>query len=253
MTIRVAAVQHDIVWEERGDNLARLDAELGRLDVDLIVLPEMFAVGFTMNTEAVAEPYDGKTTQWLVAQAEKHLAFVGGSIPMVLPGDERPANVFTLVSPWGEIHRYAKRHPFSFAGESDHYRPGGPRVTIDVKGVRVTPFICYDLRFANAFWPVAKETDLYLVVASWPSPRREHWKTLLRARAIENQAYVIGVNRVGTGDGLDYVGDSCVIDPMGEVLQAVAHVETTLITSIDESEVERVRSAFPFMLDRRDD
>src|SRR4051812_18103267 len=134
-----------------------------------------------------------------------------------------------------------------------HSAPGRDRLTVDVDGVRVSPFVCYDLRFADAFWPIAERTDVYLVVASWPHTRREHWRTLLRARAIENQAYVVGVNRVGSGGGLDYAGDSCIIDPMGDVLVSGAGVETVLVADIDPAEVAKVRSELPFMADRRDD
>lgn len=250
--MRVAAVQHDIVWEDRVATLSRLAPVIAAVDADLIVLAEMFAVGFTMAPE-VAEAPDGPTTQWLLEQAAATRSWVGGSIPVVLDEADRPSNVFTLVSPAGAVHRYAKRHPFSYAGEHQHHAPGDERVTVDVDGVRTSLFVCYDLRFADAFWPVAEQTDLYLVVASWPQPRRHHWRTLLAARAIENQAYVVGVNRVGSGGGLDYAGDTCVIDPMGEVLASATNVETVLTAAVDPAVVTKVRSDLPFMADRRND
>ena len=250
--MRAAAVQHDIVWEDRDATLEKLTHVVAGIEADLIVLAEMFAVGFTM-ARAVAEPPDGPTTQWLVAQAAVKGAWIGGSIPVVLGGADRPSNVFTLVSPAGEVHRYAKRHPFSYALEHEHYEPGDRRVTVDVDGVRTTLSVCYDLRFADAFWPVAEQTDLYLVVASWPQTRRHHWRALLAARAIENQAYVVGVNRVGAGGGLDYAGDSCIIDPMGEVLVSAASVETVLTADVDPAVVAKIRSELPFMADRRHD
>jgi predicted amidohydrolase len=117
----------------------------------------------------------------------------------------------------------------------------------------VTPFVCYDLRFADAMWPIAMETDVYLVVASWPQARRAHWRALVQARAIENQAYVVGVNRVGSGGGLDYSGDSCVVDPLGEVLVSAASVETVLTIDVDPAVVAKVRADLPFLPDRRDD
>jgi predicted amidohydrolase len=220
---------------------------------DLIVLPEMFAVGFTMSTAAVAERPDGPTTAWLVEQAAARRSWIGGSVPVVLEGADRPSNVFTLAAPDGAVHRYAKRHPFSFAGEDEHYAPGAERLTVDIDGVRVSPFVCYDLRFADAFWPIAEDTDVYLVVASWPQARRDHWRTLLRARAIENQAFVVGVNRVGSGGGLDYAGDSCIVDPLGEVLVTAASVETVLTCDVDAALVAKVRSELPFLADRRED
>jgi predicted amidohydrolase len=250
--VRVSAVQHDICWEDREGTLARLAPVVASTDADLVVLAEMFAVGFTMSPH-VAEPPDGPTTQWLVEQAAATGSWIGGSVPVVLAGADRPSNVFTLASPAGAVHRYAKRHPFSYAYEHEHYAPGRDRLTVDVEGTRVSPFVCYDLRFADAMWPIADRTDVYLVVASWPHTRREHWRTLLRARAIENQAYVVGVNRVGSGGGLDYVGDSCIVDPMGEVLASAANIETVLSAEVDPALVAKVRADLPFMADRRDD
>ena len=250
--MKVSLVQHDIAWEDRAATLARVDSLLDGVVSDLIVLPEMFAVGFTMSPD-VAEDPEGPTTAWLRERAASTGAWIGGSIPVVLDGADRPSNVFTLVSPAGDVHRYAKRHPFSYAGETEHYAPGGARLTVDVDGVRVSPFVCYDLRFADAMWPVAPQTDVYLVVASWPQARRSHWQTLLRARAVENQAYVVGVNRVGSGGGLDYVGDSCVIDPLGDALVSAAAVETVLTVDLDPAVVAKVRADLPFLADRRDD
>jgi predicted amidohydrolase len=250
--LRTALVQHDIAWEDRSATLARVDRLLEGVDADLIVLPEMFAVGFTMSRD-VAESPDGPTTAWLVEHAATSGAWIGGSIPVVLDGADRPSNVFTLASPSGAVHRYAKRHPFSYGGETDHYASGSARLTVDVDGVRVSPFVCYDLRFADAMWPIAMETDVYLVVASWPQARRAHWRALVQARAIENQAYVVGVNRVGSGGGLDYSGDSCVVDPLGEVLVSAASVETVLTIDVDPAVVAKVRADLPFLPDRRDD
>jgi predicted amidohydrolase len=248
--VRLAAIQHDIVWESRDATLAQVGRMLEGVDADLIVLPEMFAVGFTM-TRDVAEPPDGPTTQWLVDAAASSGAHVGGSIPVVLEGADRPSNVFTVAAPDGTIHRYAKQHPFSYANEDQHYAPGDEHVIVEVCGVRTALTVCYDLRFVESYWPIAADVDLYLCVASWPSPRREHWKTLLRARAIENQAYVCGVNRVGSGGGLDYRGDSCIVDPLGEVLVTATDAQTLLTADIDAANVAKVRADLPFMQDRR--
>jgi predicted amidohydrolase len=250
--MRVAAIQHDIVWEDRDATLARLSPTVAAIDADLIVLAEMFAVGFTMNRD-VAETPEGPTTTWLVEQSAATRSWIGGSIPVVLGGADRPSNVFTLASPTGDVHRYAKRHPFTYAGELEHYAAGDERLVVDVDGVRTSLSVCYDLRFADAFWPLADRTDLYLVVASWPHTRRQHWRTLLAARAIENQAYVVGVNRVGSGGGLDYAGDSRIIDPMGDVLLAASSVETVLTADVDPGVVAKVRADLPFMADRRSD
>jgi len=250
--VRITAIQHDICWEDRAASLARLEPVLSSIDADLIVLPEMFAVGFTMSP-SVAERDDGPTSAWLVARAADRGAWIGGSIPIVADGAELPSNVFTLVAPSGEIHRYAKRHPFSYADEHRHYAAGNERLVVEVEGVRVAPSICYDLRFVDSYWPLAPETDVFVVVASWPRSRRAHWRALLAARSIENQAYVVGVNRVGSGGGLDYAGDSAVIDPLGEILTTAADVETVLTADIDRTFVDKVRAEMPFMADRRDD
>lgn len=153
--------------------------------------------------------------------------------------------------PRGEIHRYRKIHTFSYAGEDRHYRAGDEFVTITIEGLRFTLFVCYDLRFADEFWATAHETDVYLVVANWPETRRHHWQTLLAARAIENQAYVVGVNRAGTGGSLRYTGDSRILDPMGEILAAAAEQETLLLAEVDAGKVRETREALPFLQDRR--
>ena len=254
MTMKVAAVQHDIVWEDPKANFERLRA---RLDVAviggarLIVLTEMYSTGFSMRPERVAEPVDGPSTEFLREQAMFYGVWTCASVPELPAGAERPFNQLVLAAPDGAVRRYAKVHPFSYGREHEHYAAGSDRLTVDVDGVRVTPLVCYDLRFAYAFWDVARDTDCYVVVANWPATRRTHWKVLLRARAIENQAYVVGVNRVGTGGKLDYAGDSCVIDPLGEVLASAAEIETVLLADVDPSHVTAVRAEFPFLNDRR--
>ena len=250
--MRVGLVQHDIVWERRDETLAHVEPLVDKAVADgaeLVVLPEMFAVGFTMSTDAVAEDEGGPTSQWLSAQAARTGAWVGGSVP---EGRPRPRNTFVLAAPDGTTqHRYAKRHPFAYGGETEHYDAGDERVTVDVGALRVSPLICYDLRFADASWPLAPVTDAYLYVASWPAPRRSHWRSLLVARAIENQAYVVGVNRVGDGGGLAYAGDSLVVDPMGEVLVDAGRDEGVHVVDIDPARVAQVRADLPFLQDRR--
>ncbi|HYH49741.1 MAG TPA: nitrilase-related carbon-nitrogen hydrolase, partial [Acidimicrobiia bacterium] len=153
--------------------------------------------------------------------------------------------------PGGELHHYDKIHPFTYSGEHEHYAAGTRRITVDVEGIRVTPFVCYDLRFADEFWTEAQRTDCYVVVANWPAARRAHWQALLVARAIENQAYVVGVNRVGEGGGLAYAGDSRIIDPLGEVLAGGAGGETILLADVEPDVVTATRKRFPFLADRR--
>jgi predicted amidohydrolase len=211
----------------------------------------MFAVGFSMQTEAIAEAEGGPTAQWLQDQAKRHGLWVYGSIPERAPTSERPRNVGVLVGPEGEVHRYAKLHPFTYAGEHELYDAGGSTVTVDVEGLRVSLFVCYDLRFADDWWAIAPDTDCYVVCANWPAARRAHWQALLVARAIENQAYVVGVNRVGSGGGLDYAGDSRIVDPMGEILAGGAGGEALLVADVDAQRVAEVRATFPFLQDRR--
>ena len=251
--ITVAAVQHDIVWEDPAANFAALAPRVEAAAADgarLVVLAEMFSTGFSMRSDVIAEPADGASATWLVEQASRHGVWIGGSIPERRDGT-LPTNTFVLAAPDGTTHRYAKVHPFSYAREHEHYAAGDRVDTIDVDGVRVTPFICYDLRFVDLFWDAAAATDLYLVPANWPAARRHHWCTLIRARAIENQASVVGVNRVGSAGRLDYVGDSCILDPLGdEVAVAEPGVEQTLLGTVDPDVVADVRARFPFMADR---
>lgn len=254
--MRVAVVQHDICWEDAAATRAHLGplvAGAASGGARLVVLSEMFATGFSMRTAQIAEPAGGPTERWLTEQAARHQLWVTGSIAQFDGGDGRAVNVAVLAAPDGTVYRYVKIHPFSYAREHEFYRPGDAFVTVVVDGVRVTLFVCYDLRFADEFWAVAADTDCYVVVANWPAKRREHWRALLQARAIENQAYVIGANRVGRADGLDYCGDSVVLDPMGRQLVEARDAETVLSAEIDPAQVRGTREHFPFLADRRAD
>ena len=252
--MRIAAVQHDIVWEDREanfDRLAPLVAGAAGLGAGLVLLTETFSTGFSM-TPGIGEPEDGPSAQFLRAMAAEHGVWVGGSCPEIASDGPLPFNSFVLAGPDGTAHRYRKLHPFTHAGEHERFRAGTAPLTVEVDGLRVTLFVCYDLRFADVFWRAAPDTDVYLVPANWPSPRREHWRTLLRARAIENQAYVVGVNRVGTaGDGTEHVGDSRIVSPTGELLATAAGVETVLLADVDAAEVAATRDRFRFLPDRR--
>lgn len=181
--------------------------------------------------------------------------WVGGSCPEVRHGSDLPANSFVLAGPDGTQHRYRKIHPFSHAGEEQFVQAGDELITVQIDDLRVSLFVCYDLRFADEFWQLATGTDVYLVPANWPARRREHWTALLRARAIENQAYVVGCNRVGTAEGeggrLDYSGDSMIIDPLGQVLASASQVETTISADVTAATVADVRDRFRFLQDRR--
>ncbi|MEM8993410.1 MAG: carbon-nitrogen family hydrolase [Acidobacteriota bacterium] len=257
--LAVSALQTDIVWEDPAANFERLAPKIAaaaRSGARLVVLPEMFACGFSMATDRIAEPAEGPSTRFLAEQAERHGVWIGGSVPELPPGQEpgggvKPRNTFVLAGPGGERHRYFKIHPFTYAGEHEHYRAGDAFTTVEVDGVRLTLFICYDLRFADEFWATAQDTDAYLVVANWPEARRHHWRNLVVARAIENQAYVVAVNRVGQGGKLRYTGDSHIVDPQGEVLASAAGQEAALTAILRRSRVEETRGTFPFLQDRR--
>tara|TARA_Y100001001_G_scaffold6775_1_gene6609 strand:+ start:4418 stop:5182 length:765 start_codon:yes stop_codon:yes gene_type:complete len=253
--MRIAALQHDIHWEDAAATCAHLVPMIATAaadGADLIVLTEMFGPGFSLAADRISEPPGGPTEQFLADRAATHGVWIGGSIPTRDRHDAHPVNRFLLVGPDGTRHHYDKLHPFTFADEHQHYRAGDEAVTVDIGGLRISLFVCYDLRFANAFWERATGTDVYLVVANWPESRRNHWRTLLRARAIENQAYVVGVNRVGEAAGLTYVGDSVILDPSGEVLaEGVDHEEGVVIADVDPGRVVEVRDAFRFLPDRR--
>ena len=252
--MRIAAVQHDIVWEDRDANFARLAPWVARAagaGAELVLLTETFSTGFSM-TPGIGEPEGGPSARFLQAQAAEHGVWVGGTCPEIAIEGELPYNSFVLAGPDGTTHRYRKLHPFTHAGEHERFRAGEKPATVEIGGLRITPFICYDLRFANVFWDVAPHTDVYLVPANWPSPRRHHWQTLLQARAIENQAYVVGCNRVGTaGDGTEHVGDSRIVSPMGELLVTASGVEAILLADVDAAEVAATRAKFAFLPDRR--
>jgi predicted amidohydrolase len=252
--MRVAALQHDIVWEDRNANFVALAprvAAAAAAGARLVVLTEMFATGFSMNVAATAEPAGGPATSFLVEQAQHHDVWLAGSVAERDHGADRPFNTLVLAAPDGALHRYRKIHPFTHAREHEHFAAGDSYVTVDVDGLRVTLFVCYDLRFADEFWATGPDTDVYVVPANWPDTRRAHWRTLLRARAIENQAYVVGVNRVGTGGRLTYVGDSMIVDPMGEILASAAGGEAMLVCEIEAAVVRKTRDRFRFLQDRR--
>lgn len=261
--MRIAAVQHDIVWEDRAANFARLAPQVARAagaGAELVVLSETFSTGFSM-TPGVGEPEGGPSARFLRDRAAEHGIWVGGSCPEITDDDDGggsdaetklPYNSFVLAGPDGTVHRYRKLHPFTHGGEHERFRAGDGPVTVTIGGLRITPFVCYDLRFADVFWRAAPETDVYLVTANWPAARRLHWTTLLQARAIENQAYVVGCNRVGTaGDGTEHAGDSRIVNPMGELLATAAGVETFVLADVDAAEVAATRDRFPVFEDRR--
>jgi len=253
VTLRIAAVQHDIVWENPQANFERLRPQIERAagaGGRLVVISEMFSTGFTMNSAQMAEALDGPSCRFVVEEAARHGVWLCGSIPTRWD-DGEAYNTLTLAGPEGQLHRYRKIHPFTYSTEPENYGAGTEFLTVDIEGASCTFFVCYDLRFADEFWTTARVTDVFVVPANWPERRRVHWRTLLHARAIENQAYVVGVNRVGEGDGLRYSGDSMIIDPWGEVLASGASSEALLVVDVDPKVVADTRATFPVLQDRR--
>ncbi len=252
--MKVAGVQADLAWEDPGANFARLApavAEAAAAGARLVALPEMFPTGFSMAAERIAEDPGGPGERFLREQAARHAIAVCGSVATRRVGG-KPQNLGMIAFPDGRVERYAKIHPFTLGGEREHYASGETALTVAIDGVRTSLLICYDLRFAELFAPLAGRTDLFVVVANWPAPRRDHWRTLLKARSIECQAYVLGVNRVGTGGGLAYAGDSALWAPGGEmVAEATTGGPETLLGEVDPARVAAARKAFPMLEDRR--
>jgi predicted amidohydrolase len=254
--VRIAAIQHDITWCDREANFAHLTPMIAGAVASgacLVLLSETFSTGFATDRDDLGEPEDGPSATFLREQAATHGVWVGGSCPEVPVDDpdRRPYNSFVLAGPDGTVHRYRKIHPFTYGGEDRHFRAGDSFTQVVIDGLRVTMFVCYDLRFADEFWCVAADTDVYLVPANWPEARRQHWMSLLQARAIENQAYVVGCNRVGTGGSLTYSGDSRIVDPLGELLATASHGESILLADVTAERVAEVRERFRFLQDRR--
>ena len=254
--MKVAAVQHDIQWLNREANFAHLDGRIAEAVAEgaqLVVLSEMFSTGFAVGDTwdaSMPESRGGDSSQFIASASKRYGVWVAGSCPETSTAGDRPANTLVLAGPGGELHRYEKIHPFSYGGEDKFFRPGSGTVTVDVDGVSVSLFVCYDLRFADKFWDLAETTDLYIVPANWPASRAAHWSTLLEARAIENQAYVMGVNRVGTGGGLVYSGGSRIVGPFGEDIARAGDGETIIYGEVSPQHVRDIRARYPFLRDR---
>jgi predicted amidohydrolase len=252
--MKVAAAQMDIVWHDRDANHARIRHTAQRAKdagAELIVFPEMAATGFSMDTSVTAEPMDGPTpTLFRNLAKDLEMAVVGG---FVLQREEgRPQNVSLAVDPRGaDLALYAKIHPIGLLHEDQHYDPGDRTVSFHLGDMEAACLICYDLRFPEVFRPLADQCSLILVIASWPAVRQPHWDLLLPARAVENQLYVVGVNRVGEGGGRLFTGGSVIIDPAGEIIAHGGDREGLVIGDIHPQRVEQVRSAMPFLKDRR--
>lgn len=253
--MRVYACQFDLAWENPAANLQKARQLLSAnrpSQGSLVILPELFATGFTMNAEGLAEPPAGVTEQGLAALARELQVTVLGGVLGRGPGG-RPRNLCVGFSPEGrEVVRYAKMQPFTPGGESQHYEAGEAPVLFPWAGFRVAPFICYDLRFPEIFRAaVLRGAQLFTVMANWPVARIEHWTALLRARAIENQAYVVGVNRCGTDPKLTYNGRSLIVAPSGDVLAQAGEGEAVVQAEVDLAHLVEYRKTLPFLADMK--
>ncbi|MFT5603841.1 MAG: omega-amidase [Paracoccaceae bacterium] len=246
--MKIAALQSALYWQDRDANLAHFSERLNSIaDTDLVVLPEMFSTGFSMAPEHIAEPADGPTLHWLREQAHDRNIAITGSVAVHDQGAHY--NRLYWVSPEGDSY-YDKRHLFRMAGEHKHYNAGSVRKIVTYKGFRVCLQICYDLRFP-VFCRNRNDYDLLVFVANWPASRRHAWTSLLTARAIENQCYVVGLNRVGKdGNGIAYSGDSVILDYLGQPLaQTAPDAPAALATELSLDELQSFRDKFPAMLD----
>jgi omega-amidase len=251
--MNVLLVQLDLTWEDPEANYQaarRLLARRTDLEGSLIVLPEMFATGFSMNVEAVVAGEPSRTESVIAELAMTHRATVVGGLGQ-RSTNGKGANLAIVVDPEGRrIAEYSKIHPFTYGGEDDHYDRGDAITTFDWAGIKVCPFVCYDLRFPEVFRAgVAQGAELFCVIANWPIRRAMHWVTLLQARAIENLAYVVGVNRCGTDPSFTYPGRSLVADPHGIIIADAADRETVVSCEVDATVVREWRQAFPALDD----
>jgi len=253
VTVRVAGIQFDMAWEDPAANLPRASsrvADAAATGARLIVLPEMFATGFSMAAVEMTAHAEGIRSA-LAELARRHRVWLLAGYAE--PGAERPHNACSLMTPDGvEALHYRKIHPFTLAGEQEHYDAGTTMATADVEGVRVTPTICYDLRFPEIYRAAAAGTDLFVVIASWPDRRSFAWRTLLAARAIDCVAWVLGVNRIGTDPyRVPHRGDTSLVDPMGQTVETLAWEEGVVVGEVDAERARELRQRLPFLDDRR--
>ena len=257
--LTVTLIQSNLHWEDKQANMDMFEKKINDVKekMEVVFLPEMFSTGFSMNPAKLAEKMDGPTVQWMKRIASSKKIILAGSLIIEDAGNYHNRLIWML--PNGEYGCYDKRHLFAYAGEDEHYFPGFKRLVASVKGWKLNLQVCYDLRFpvwARQSFPlqgegdIAPEYDLLVYVANWPERRNHAWQTLLQARAIENQCYVIGVNRVGK-DGNDhyYSGDSMIVNAMGEVLYTKAHEEDVFTYTLELGSLQEIRRKLPFLED----
>jgi predicted amidohydrolase len=258
-TLTITTIQTSLHWEDKAANLRRFEQQIRNIQqrTEVVVLPEMFTTGFSMQPEKLAEKMDGETVTWMKQlSAEKKIILTGS---VIIEEEGHYYNRLIWMLPNGQYGYYDKRHLFAYAGEDRQFAAGNKRLIASVKGWKINLLICYDLRFPvwSRQTPAvagadgsAPEYDVLMYVANWPERRNHAWKTLLQARAIENQCYVVGVNRVGTdGNGHNYSGDSMVIDALGTVLYTKAHDEDVFTITLQKDSLDETRNKLPFLKD----
>lgn len=251
--MRVGLTQMDIVWEDKEKNMERatkLMEQAVKQNVELLVFPEMTLTGFTMNTALAGEEMLFSPTLRFFKEASKkyHMAMAFGYVEDF---GEEYYNKLMIVSEGRILYDYDKIHPFNYGEEGEHYIGGHEIKTAVLKEMEISGFVCYDLRFPEIFQAVSERADMILVIANWPKERLLHWETLLRARAIENQCYIIGVNRTGKGNGLEYMESSMAFDPLGERLTKAHSKLELMVVDVEANKVRQVRKQFPFKEDRQ--
>ena len=256
-TLTITTIQSNLFWEDKQANMQMLQQKIDGITdkTEIVILPEMFTTGFSMQPEVFAETMDGETMEWMKMISNKNGIVLTGSV--MIEDEGKYFNRLIWMLPNGQFGYYDKRHLFAYGEEDKHYSSGNKRLIASVKGWKINLQVCYDLRFP--VWARQQpndgtpEYDVLIYVANWPERRSHAWKTLLCARAIENQCYVIGVNRVGDdAKNIHYSGNSLVIDPMGQVLYHMADEEDVNTITLSKEKLEEVRTRFPFLNDADD-
>lgn len=251
--LKITSFQGYLFWEKPDKNLQNIALKLSGLreKTDLIILPEMFTTGFTMNAPDLAEPMNGTSMQWMHKMAKQYDCVVTGSL--IIIENKKYYNRLIWMRPDGSYDHYDKRHLFALGKEHNTYTAGTKKLIVELKGWKICPVICYDLRFPVWLRNIGEPYDLLLIVANWPERRALHWRTLIPARAVENQSYVIGVNRVGhDGNEVYHSGDSTCIDPNGNVVYYKRDEEDMYTFSIIADEIAKARRINPFLKDADD-
>lgn len=253
-TLTITGIQSSLHWEDKTANRTMFEEKINRIagSTEIVILPETFNTGFSMKPKELAESMDGETVQWMKRIASEKKIILTGSI--LVKEEEKYFNRLIWMLPNGQYGQYDKRHLFNYGGEGEQFTQGTKRLIGSVKGWKINLLVCYDLRFPvwsrQQIMENKPEYDVSIYVANWPEKRNHAWKTFLQARAIENQCYVVGVNRVGhDGNDIYHSGDSMVVDPMGEVLYTKAHEEDIFTMTLERSKLDEIRNKLPFWKD----